>query len=37
MAGKRVHAVPREVAAQAVADGVEVCSHCRADMALGIG
>ncbi|MEW2556978.1 DUF6233 domain-containing protein [Streptomyces zhihengii] len=37
MAGKRVHAVTRAVAARAVADGVEACSHCRADTALGIG
>lgn len=35
MAGKRVHAVPREEAAAAVADGVEACSHCGADEALG--
>jgi hypothetical protein len=36
MAGKRVKAVSREVAARAVADGVEACSHCRADTELGI-
>lgn len=36
MAGKRVRAVSREAAARAVADGVEACSHCRADTELGI-
>ncbi|TXS52799.1 hypothetical protein EAO77_19505 [Streptomyces sp. t39] len=36
MAGKRVHAVTREVAARAATDGVEACSHCGAAAALGI-
>ncbi|QNP67994.1 DUF6233 domain-containing protein [Streptomyces genisteinicus] len=36
MAGQRVHAVSRGAAAQAVADGVEACSHCRADTELGV-
>ncbi|WP_246574859.1 DUF6233 domain-containing protein [Streptomyces genisteinicus] len=36
MAGTRVHAVTRDVAARAAADGVEACSHCGADAALGV-
>ncbi|QNP67109.1 DUF6233 domain-containing protein [Streptomyces genisteinicus] len=36
MAGKRVRGVSRDAAARAVAEGVEACSHCRADTGLGI-
>lgn len=35
MAGKRSHGVSREQALRALADGVEACSHCRADSELG--
>lgn len=34
-AGNRVQAVTRDIAARAAADGVEACSHCGADAALG--
>lgn len=36
MAGTRVQAVTRDVAARAAADGIEACSHCGADATLGI-
>jgi len=35
MAGKRSRGVSREQALRALADGVEACSHCRADRELG--
>lgn len=36
MAGKRVKPVARDVAARAIAEGVEACSHCRPDTELGM-
>ncbi|MFJ3930917.1 MULTISPECIES: DUF6233 domain-containing protein [unclassified Streptomyces] len=36
LAGGRRYPVSREVAARAVAEGVEACPHCRADAQLGI-
>lgn len=36
MAGKRVRAASREVAARAITDGVKACSHCRPDTELGV-
>ncbi|MBM9617234.1 DUF6233 domain-containing protein [Streptomyces zhihengii] len=35
MAGHRRRPVTREAAARAIADGVEACTHCRADTGLG--
>ena len=34
-AGKRSRGVPRDVALQALAEGVPACSHCRPDVELG--
>ncbi|TXS52796.1 hypothetical protein EAO77_19450 [Streptomyces sp. t39] len=36
MAGRRVRGITRAEPAGAVAEGVEACTHCRADSALGI-
>jgi hypothetical protein len=35
MAGKRSRAASREQALQALADGVDACTHCRPDSELG--
>ncbi|MCZ4506960.1 DUF6233 domain-containing protein [Streptomyces sp. ActVer] len=36
MAGKRSRGVTREQARYALAQGVDACTHCRADTALGV-
>ncbi|MFF3687510.1 DUF6233 domain-containing protein [Streptomyces sp. NPDC002187] len=36
MAGKRTETLERDQAVRALTDGVEACSHCRPDTALGL-
>lgn len=36
MAGKRIRAIDRGAAVRALTEGINACSHCRPDSALGI-
>lgn len=36
MSGKRVRGISRDEARRALADGVQACTHCRADTELGV-